>query len=328
MPPAVTVIEILENVQPTKLLREELVKYKQEGYFLAIDDFKMGSPTSQFFDIADIIKVDILDKTEQEIEQNCKAIAHTKALKLAEKVESGAAYRLLQKFGFDLFQGYFFARPETLSGKKITSSQASKVRVMAALQEKEIDICRFTELIHYDPGIAYRLLRLLNSAAFGFSVKIESIEHAVMLLGSTRMRYWLQMVIMSDINVSRNPRELFHLALMRGKILEELTLDGHISKEKPATMFLFGLLSLLDIMLNTSFEKVFNDLPLSPSFQEGYLNPESEMAIYLNLLKSIEDNNIEALEELSGHLAMSPRDVTNVLMRAHAWTDCVMDDII
>jgi c-di-GMP phosphodiesterase len=323
LPPSVTVIEVLESTNFSDRLFDELIQYKQEGYLLAIDDYSLKATHRALLDIADIVKIDILTRDQAEIVDIVDSLKNVKALKLAEKVHDGSTFRSLQNLGFDFYQGYFFARPENLEGRKIGSSQAARIRVLAALQHLHLETGQIVETINSDPGIAYRLLRLLNSAAFGFSMKIESIQHAVVLLGNVRIRYWLQMVILSDIASTKHPQELLHLALSRGKILEELALDGSISGQRPEKLFLFGLLSLLDIMLDMPFPTIFRDLPLSTEFQAGYLNPDSVMGHYLQLLIAFEKNHISMIRANCQSLELKPQTVMEASIRAHAWTEAV-----
>lgn len=128
LPPSITVIEVLENIIPTPELIDEIIRYKQDGYLIALDDYTGDNYPQVFMDLADIIKVDVLGKSDPELADICQTLSEKKALKLAEKVDNGKTYRQLRQLGFDLYQGYFFARPENLSGKTISPSQTSRIR--------------------------------------------------------------------------------------------------------------------------------------------------------------------------------------------------------
>ncbi len=328
LPPTTAVIEILEDIVPSPDVVQELLKLKQEGYLIAVDDFEGNSSDDSFLDIADIIKIDVFEKTEDEIIDVFNQIKHKKSLKLAEKVEDKSSYNFLLELGFDLFQGYFFARPENLTGKKVSSFQTSKIRVLSALNQANIDTQKIVSLVNSDPSITYRLLRLLNSAAFGFSMKIESIQHAVVLLGNTRMCYWLRMVILSDLNSSNNPDELLLLALNRGRLLEELAIDGHLPEFKPESMFLFGMLSLLDVMLETPFPEIFKVLPLPQVYLSGYTDQKSPLALLLHLLSSFEKDEESEFTNLSHKLNIVPQKLIEASIRANAWTDLIANEIL
>mgnify|MGYP001035148940 CR=1 FL=1 len=328
LPPSVTVIEILENINYSPEVFEELIKLKQEGYLVAVDDFSIDYQPSRFLDIADIIKVDVLSKSKDEITHLFNLVKNKNALKLAEKVDNQKGYSFMLELGFDLFQGFFFARPENLVCKTIKSSQTAKIRILAALQSPDLELEGIAQLVTSDPSITYRLLRLLNSAAFGFSMKIESIPHAVALLGANRMRYWLRMIVLSDISTKEKPFELFRLALNRGKILEELADRRMLTEHKPESLFLFGMLSLLDVMLDMPFPLIFKSLPLSDSFQEGYTTSTTSLGLYLRLLQAFENNDEDEISLTCKKNQIPPRYVTEASAHAHAWTEMITSEII
>jgi c-di-GMP phosphodiesterase len=184
------------------------------------------------------------------------------------------------------------------------------------------------DLINSDPRFTYRLLRLLNSAAFGFSMKISSVRHGFILLGITRIRYWLRMVVLSDMLSPLKPGELLVMALSRGKLLEELAIDGHIPDIKPETLFLFGMLSLLDVILDVSFSVIFDELPLLESFQERYTNPNAPLAIYIRLLVSLEQADSLKFIDICKMLGLKSNIVEEALVRTNSWTDSITNAII
>ncbi len=323
LPPAVVVIEVLEDILPSPQIMDELIRLKQDGYLIAIDDYIGSKDVYDLLDIADIIKVDVFAKTTAEIEAIYQSIRDKKALKLAEKVETEREFQFLRDLGFDLFQGYFFARPETLSGKKIKPSFASKLNVLKALDDPSLDTDQLVDLINGDPSITYRLLRLLNSAAFGFSMKISSVRHSVILLGNTRVRYWLRMAVLSDMLGNHKPGQLLVMALNRGKLLEELAVDGQIPDSRPETLFLFGMLSLLDVILDAPFATIFQELPLPDTFQDGYTNPQAPLAVYLRLLEALEKDSYDAVREICTPLAIPVSRFSEAVIRANVWTDRV-----
>ena len=318
LPSSVTVVEILEDTIPLPEVTEEIIQLKQEGYFIAIDDFTDSLQQEKLLDLADIIKIDILGKSFKEIEDLYQCVANKKTLKVAEKVEDQATFEFAHKLGFDFFQGYFFAQPENLSGKTLESTQSSRLRILSFLNDPAIDIDTIISLVSIDPTITYRLLRLLNSAAFGLSMKIESIRHAVTLLGINRMRYWLRMIVLSDLTGDTKPKELFLLALSRGRFLEELAREENTITH-PDHMFLFGILSLVDVMLEMPFARILPHLPLSDGFKAGYSDHLSPMGLYLNLAIALERGNIGNIMELCGQLDISHHHVSLASLRAGQW---------
>ncbi len=319
LPPSVTVVEVLEDTIPVPAVTAEIIRLKQDGYFIAIDDYTGHTSQEELLDLADIIKVDVLTRSFSEIEEIFHTIKSKKALKVAEKVEDRETYNFLLQLGFDFFQGYFFAKPENLSGKTLHSFQTSRMRILTAFNDPDLDTEKIIEIVKVDPAITYRLLRLLNSAAFGFSMKIDSIRHAVTLLGNNRMRYWLRMIVLSDLVAPGKPQELLLLALGRGRLFEELALAGKIPAIPPEKMFLFGMLSLIDVMLDMPFAKILDKLPLSDSLKEGYTTPDSPIAGYIHLTRAMELGNTEEFAHFCALLNLPKSSVAEASLKAGEW---------
>ncbi|MBT8341632.1 MAG: HDOD domain-containing protein [Desulfatitalea sp.] len=328
LPPTITVIEVLETIQPTPQIVEKIIGLKQEGYLFAIDDYRGGDSIREFIDLADIVKVDILGMTFSEIDQVINELADFRGLKIAEKVDNREVLDHLKALGFDLYQGYYFARPENLSGRKLKSTHLSKFRILQLVEDPTVSTDKAIEVINGDPSLTYRLLRLLNTAAFGFSMKITSVRHAVMLMGMRRMKYWLRMVVLSDLMPENKTPELYTLALGRGRFLEELAVGGQISKANAETLFLFGLLSLIEVMLDTPMQLILSELPLPGEVTAGYLEPSSTFAKYLQLAMSVESADISAISTLCQELNIDSRLVANASVHAVAWATDITQQVI
>lgn len=328
LPPSVTVVEILEHTLPVPKVTSEIIRLKQDGYVIAIDDYSGAPELEDLLNLADIIKVDVLGKTPMEIEQIFGGLRGKKALKLAEKVEDRAAYSFLEKLGFDFFQGYYFAKPENLQGRTLHSGQLSRLKILTALNSPTLTPDEIIDVVSVDPTITYRLLRLLNSAAFSFSMKIDSIRHAVTLLGINRMRYWLRMVVMSDMVADDKPQELLILALNRGKLLEYLGETREIKTAAPENLFLFGMLSLIDVMLDTPMTEIVEHLPLSETLKKGYTDPESSMAEYLQVVSAAERGDNEALHRLCEPLGLHEPQIAEAATRALEWTGRISRSLV
>lgn len=328
LPANIAVIELLEDIEVSDRLLEELRNIKQQGYLLAVDDFEGERTKDDILDLADIIKVDVLNKSQDELRSIFDMIKNKKVLKLAEKVDNKEDYDFLYELGFDYFQGYFFAHPTNLSGRKIKSSLISNMRVLSEISNPEISTNELVEIVNSDPGIAYRLLRLLNSAAFGFAMNIESIRHAVVLLGNVRLIYWLQMVVLSEINNQGKPNELFVLALNRGRTLQELAPHCQDKNYTTDALFLLGIFSLLNVMLSTPFEEIITYLPLSEEYQAAYVYRAGEFGSLINLLESIEKNNLDAITYTADSLSIDTEAIYNARARALEWTDNLVMNLI
>jgi len=185
-----------------------------------------------------------------------------------------------------------------------------------------------TEIIEADPSISYRLLRLLNTPAFGFSIKITSIRHAILLLGSKRLSYWLRMVVTSDYMGKNKTPELYRMALTRGRLLEELCKEGQIQVASSETMFLFGMLSLIEAMLGVPLANILEELPLSDDLKAGYLDRDSTYAKYLELISAAENVRASRIESLCQELNIDSGTVADASVRSMAWATSLFSQIL
>jgi len=328
LPPTITVIELLETIQPTPEIVEQIIALKQEGYLFAIDDYRGRKDYHSLINIADIVKVDILGMEHTHIRQVVDELVDFKGIKLAEKVETQDEFEYLKAAGFDLYQGYYFARPENLSDRKIESTGLTKLRILKLIEDPSVSTDEIIEVIKNDPSLTYRLLRLLNTAAFGFSMKINSVSHAVMLMGMRRLKYWLHMAVLSDLVPENKTPELFTMALSRGRFLEELAVSGQIPDASADTLFLFGLMSLIEVMLETPMQSILSELPLPEEVKAGYLEPSSTFAEYLKLVRSVESADIAGVSSICQTLDMDMRRVADASVHAVAWANDVSQHVI
>ncbi|OMH39774.1 EAL and HDOD domain-containing protein [Motiliproteus sp. MSK22-1] len=319
LPPAITVVEVLETVTASPEVIQAVIDLKQDGYLIAIDDYHGEADLSVLMDYADIVKIEILG---MELDEIAKVVASApdRILKLAEKVEDPSLIPHLEAMGFDLFQGYYFAHPQTIAGKKLPSTSLSKLKILSLLELTETTPNDYTQLIERDPGIAFRLLRLLNSAAFCFSVKIRSIHHAISLLGMKRLKYWLRMVVLSDTGTNKNTPELYRMSIVRGRFFELLVSDDvNHQQQEPDSLFLFGLLSLLDVMLDTRMEQLLPILPLPEPLAAGLSEGNSHFSHYIRLAEAIETADARAISQLANVLQLEEHLISAAWREAMLW---------
>ena len=261
------VLEILEDVAVTDELVTAVKKLSDSGYMIALDDFIYHDKMLPLVEIADIIKIDILQLDEQGIRDHVKKLQQYNVRLLAEKVETPEEYELCKELGFDYFQGYFFCKPKIVEGHRAPENRITIINLLAKLQDPEVRIEELEELISHDLALAYRLLKYINSAAFAMRREINSIHHAIVMLGLNTIRSLANLMLMSNIN--DKPPELFVLAIIRARMCEELAL--HINKKRKDTFFTAGLFSVIDALMDSTMEDVISQLPLSSDLNEALL---------------------------------------------------------
>lgn len=283
------IIEVLEGVKPSKATLRAVRKLKQAGYTVAVDDFFGQPQLKPFLDLADIIKIDILELESDPARVKAvidKIPLENKTL-LAEKVEDNETFQALKGLGFTLFQGFFFSKPEIIPGKKLTSNEMTKLQLLSELSKPDFEAAKLAEILQSDPNLSYRLFRYINSVGFGLHNKVTSLKRAVDMMGMIQAKQWIRSALMSDINPAPKAGELAYMSVHRAKFLETACLVSNAKECAPDTMFIAGLFSLLDAMLGIKLPDILDKLPLEDSVVQG-LTSQGEIRDMLALAKSYE----------------------------------------
>jgi EAL and modified HD-GYP domain-containing signal transduction protein len=278
LPSERVVLELLEDVDPDPAVIAALEDAKARGYSLALDDFVLGERDPRLVGLADVIKVDLPRVGEEGIERHAEALKRGRARLLAEKVESHEVFERCQRAGFDLFQGYFFARPQTFRGRRAPADRGVLMQLLARIQDPTADVDDIERLIAANVGLSFKLLRYVNSAAFGVSRQVESVRHAVMMLGMERVRTCVMMLLLAGLD--DKPHELVVTALVRARYCEHLAaISGERDASKPFTV---GLLSVLDAFLDRPMESLLREVALAPDLEAALLRREGHLGRVLD----------------------------------------------
>lgn len=254
------VIEIQETVSPDELVRASCQRMKQKRYKIALDNFVPDDPRIALIPFTDFIKVDIRRHSPEQNAALAKKFANPQCRMLAQKVETRIQMLTAEKDGFTLFQGYFFRRPEHMRARHIPECQVDSLRLLQAVSGKEVDFAAVEELIKHNASLCYRLLRYLNSPLLGLSQPVQSIRHAMSLLGERELVRWIRMATTLVMGQERCS-DLVLSSLVRARFCE--LVEPKIEHGK-ADLFLLGMLSMMDAILQLPMGVVIEGLPLDP----------------------------------------------------------------
>jgi EAL and modified HD-GYP domain-containing signal transduction protein len=221
LPSTSTIIEILESVPSDPDVMAACQSLKQQGYMIALDDYVAGDPRAPLAEMADIIKVDLQLTTEEQRGELVKQFGPWRCRMLAEKVETQSEFARARDQGFVYFQGYFFRRPEMMGTHDMPANRLNYVRMLQEVSRPELDVPGLERLVKQEASICYRLLRYLNSAAFGFRKEIHSVRHALSLLGERDLRRWVRLIAAVGAGQDKTS-DLVLSALVRGRFCELL----------------------------------------------------------------------------------------------------------
>jgi c-di-GMP-related signal transduction protein len=269
LPPATTVLEILESIPPDDEVLEACRQMRRAGYRLALDDLQPDSPWFGHLGDVDVVKLDVLAVGPQGRDAMIRRLRPTGVTIVAEKVETHDMHREMWTGGCQLFQGYFYAKPVTLAGRDIPASSMSCMNLLREVNRAELDIRSLVQVIEREVALAYKLLRYVNSALFGWRGSVSSIDHALALLGERELRRWAAIVALSGM-AGDKPDELVSLALQRGRLCE--TVSALVDQgARSSDLFLTGLFSVIDSLLDCPMEVVLRQMPLADDVKHALL---------------------------------------------------------
>jgi len=212
---------------------------------------------------------------------------------VAERVETQEAFDMAVELGFDYFQGYFLCEPELLERKRLPDNKLSILRVLAKLQDPDVGPKELEAIIKQDVALSYKLLRCVNSAYYGVSLEIKSIQHAIVYLGLPAVRNWVRLLVLAGL--TDRPPELITIALTRGKMCE--ILSEHAPNLSREVAFTVGLFSVLDALLNAPLETILESVPLSEEIDRALLQGKGPYGVLLGFVKDYEQGNWDSIED-------------------------------
>lgn len=317
------VVEILETVQPGKRLLAAVKELKELGYTIALDDYKHAPVWRHFYPFVDIIKIDWLDTSLDEIKE---VLEQTKAFPnikfLAEKVETHEQFEQAMGLGFTYFQGFFFAKPEVVQSRALAPSEMTLAELLYETSSAEMDLKKVTQVFERDVNLSYKLLRYSNSAAFKRRAEISTIKQALVVLGIEELKRFLSVLFTAQV-ASDKPPELMRLCLTRAKFAEKLSEQAGNYRES-SKAFLTGMLSLIDGILDQSMEAILEKLPLSQEIKHAILDREGPLADYLSLVEAYEQAQWDRANELKAQLKLDANEIPAAYHDALQWANIQM----
>lgn len=290
------VLEVLEDVEPTREVICGLKRLIGLGYRIALDDFVVDGPTAPLLDLVHIVKYDLSQVHTRELRRRV-AIDHAAGRTVVvERVETQADHAEAAAAGADWFQGYFFARPETVSAATIASNTLSLVQLLAHINRPGATMTDIVDVLRHDVAMSLKVLRYVNTAAFAPRTSVGSIQAAAVLVGQSRLRSWTALALLSSID--NKPTELVNIALTRAKFCELVAHERQLSE--PDAFYAVGMLSLLEAMTDTPMSTVTSQIAISEGIRSALVGDDSELRRVLNGAIEVEaamaDRTLDALD--------------------------------
>jgi EAL and modified HD-GYP domain-containing signal transduction protein len=317
LPPEITVLELLETVEPTPELLQACRKLKAFGFRIALDDFIGGPQLAPLVALTDYIKVDLSQFSHEARLKLMKQLPRNSATMVAKKVETQEEYRLAFEEGFRLFQGYYFCHPEIVAKRKIPANTRFHLEILQQLLDDPLDLARLCPLVESDPSLAFRLLRLVNSAGFGIRSEVQSIHSALVIVGDDSFRRMATLAIASQLNSSRSA-EILHTALVRARFCETA---APICQLNATEQYLLGLMSLFPAMLQVRMDEIAPMLPLRREIRESLSGLGHRERIALTWIEAHERGNWTAGDAIVQSRGLDGGEMGRLYVGAVRWAD-------
>ena len=319
MPRERVVVELLENIAPNVDVLAACRRMRAEGYQLALDDYSGAPEAAPLLELVHIVKVDVR-LWPRAFDPAALVPLKLRGLKLvAEKVETLAEQQAALAAGYDLLQGYFFCKPQMIEVRDLPPSKLSVLRFLAETSTEETSFARLEELFRSDVGLTVRLLRYLNSAAFGLRHEVHSIQHALELMGERPLRRWAMMLGMMTLCDDR-PHELLVTALSRARFAERIGSPVGLPDHEHE-LFLAGMLSLVDAMVGRPAAEVLSGLALPESVSSAVLERSTPLGPVLDIVTAYERGDWRQLDVQRERCPVDDQALDEAYVDSVAWAE-------
>lgn len=323
-----SVLEILENIELDDNVRLRCQQLKSQGFQIALDDHVYSPKHADFYKFVDIIKVDLMATDPEELPRIAEELRKYPVKLLAERVETVEQFEQCVKYGFTLFQGYFFERPVVLNKKRIDPSGLAMMKLLKQLNT-DWDINEVEETFRENPTLTFNLLKLVNSVMFGMREKIKNLRHAIMMLGINNLRRWVQLALFAGKDERGLNSPLLEMAAVRGRLMEILTMQRTglpRTSDVVESAFMAGLLSLLDVLFETDMQEIVDSLNLSDDVAAALLRREGSMGELLLLTEKLEKTDFSAVQDLLEQTGISFDQLLAAQLDAFNWRNSIVQD--
>lgn len=320
LPPRMTVLEVASGAEPTPGLLVACRKLKASGFRLALTEFT-GKPQSRLLvDLADYFKVDFQKVGSAERRNLLCWLDGSATRMVAQNVETQEQYGQACREGFDLFQGYYFCRPEPLESHRIPGNRLVHLEIVEGLQNDPVDLQRLSQLVMCDAGLTYRLLRLVNSPVCAMRQEVTSIQTALMLVGESAFRRVAMLAIAGDFSADQ-PAEILRMAFERARFCE---LAASLCGLAPSEQYLIGMISLFPAMLRILMEDMVRMLPLREAARDALLGRDTPEGVLLHWIVCHEHGDWAACDAIMRSNGLSHEQVLRCHSQAVEWAEAAL----
>jgi len=314
-------IEIGPAIKPDAKIINACKDLKESGYMLVLDDYSFQPDYMNLLPLAHMIKVDA-QKIGEFIRKTIVRKLQPNGIQcLVKNVENQQLFYKSFPMGYDFFQGDFFSKPAKLDKKDVPVHKINFMQMLKEINQPELDFNKIENIIKRDVSLTYKLLRMINSSAFGIKNEVKSIKQALVILGQIEVKKWITLIILSNIGDDK-PDALMKKALLRAKLLEIVAPVAGLGQDAP-NLFLVGMFSLMDAMMNQPLESILEGLPLDNDIKNTLLGNESRYQKIYQLTLSYEKGDWTKVGELSKEMKLEEDQLPDYYKQSVEWVNSV-----
>lgn len=320
LPQDKVVIEVLETVGNDDAVVSACRRLTQRGYRLALDDYVDDPSYDALLHTVGIVKLDVLHRKDGEMVRLLHRLRQFDVQILAERVETMAMHQECMKLGFDLFQGYFYRRPELVTRKEIEVGQVAMLRLLNMLRDPETPDAAIESGFRSDPTLTYKLLRIVNSASVG-GRGIDSIGYAIRIVGRQMLYRWLALLMVSSMVTGNDVTDqLVYAALLRARLCE-LIAESSPQVRHPQALFMTGLFSMLDVLLRMPMRDVLARVSVSDEIRQAVMEGSGPYAEPLLLADAYQRGEWDQVDVLASSLGVLPMQMAWLYTKSLTWVN-------
>ncbi len=257
---------------------------RERGFTLALGDFAAAPEQRDLLQLATVVRVDVERRSEEELLAIVEQLRAPHLRLLATNVDDGRMAQHCASLGFALFQGQNYSRSQIVKRRDLPTGMTGIARLMNIVLDQNVSDRDVEQAFRSDPGLSIKLLRIVNSAAIG-GRDIESIQHAIRLIGRAPLHRWLSLLLTAALPRTNDvEEELIVGGLARGRLCELLALNSGRERAAPS-VFLTGLLSSFDAILGLSIRQLLQQVRVAPEVESALLDEDGPYTPYLELAK-------------------------------------------
>jgi c-di-GMP phosphodiesterase len=315
--PRMVVIELLESIEADAEVVAACERLTGLGYRLALDDYVADAAHEPLVRFAEIIKLDVMNVPPGRIAEQAAPLRERGLRLLAERVETEEVHAHCRSLGFELFQGYHFSRPEVVERKGMAAEQTAILRLMNLLRDERVPDQEVEEAFRRDPSLSFKLLRMVNAAAQG-GRGIESILHAIRLLGRVVLERWLALLLVSSLATRGGAdAERVRAAVQRARLCE--LIGSTHGRGVAGQLFLTGLFSTMDSLLHLPMAEVVCQVHLTPAVRDALLQREGPLAPVLDMVEAYEEGNWDGVTGLAPAAGVAAPTLPELYLDSLEW---------